>query len=181
MMVRTLMGCMLVSFAVSTDAAAQSPYAGQESREIKALSAQDISGYLAGKGLALAKAAELNGYPGPMHVLEFAERLELTPQEKLDTELIFTKMQTHAIRVGADLIEEERALDRLFASRSVNPENLRQALARIGALQTQLRQVHLDAHIEQTELLAPAQVEKYNRLRGYAMAGEHQTHESRRH
>jgi hypothetical protein len=41
-----------------------SPYAGQEKREIKALSAEDIEGYLTGQGMGFAKAAELNHYPG---------------------------------------------------------------------------------------------------------------------
>src|SRR5262249_1929289 len=45
------------------------PYAGQQSRSIKALSEDDIAALLKGAGIGLAKAAELNGYPGPAHVL----------------------------------------------------------------------------------------------------------------
>ena len=63
-MFRTLLGCTLALLAVSATANSQSPYVGQESREIKALSPQEISDYLSGKGMGLAKAAELNGYPG---------------------------------------------------------------------------------------------------------------------
>ena len=47
-----------------------SPYAGQESRRIKSLSEQDIAELRAGRGWGLAKAAELNGMPGPAHLLE---------------------------------------------------------------------------------------------------------------
>jgi hypothetical protein len=90
-------------------------------------------------------------------------------------------MQARAIPLGKELVEEERALDRLFASRAVNSESLGQALARIGRLQGQVRQVHLDAHVEQTALLTPAQVEKYNQLRGYGMTGEQETHQPRQH
>ena len=131
--------------------------------------------------MGLAKAAELNGYPGPAHVLELAAQLDLTPEQKTKTEFLFKKMQARAIPLGKELVEEERALDRLFASRAVNSESLGQALARIGRLQGQVRQVHLDAHVEQTALLTPAQVEKYNRLRGYGMTGEQDTHQPRQH
>ena len=31
----------------------------------------------AGRGMGLALAAELNGYPGPAHVLELADKLDL--------------------------------------------------------------------------------------------------------
>ena len=113
-----------------------------------------------GQGMGLAKAAELNGYPGPAHVLELAAQLDLTPEQEIKTEVLFKKMQARAIPLGKELVEEERALDRLFASRAVNSESLGQALARIGRLQGQVRQVHLDAHVEQTALLTPAQVEK---------------------
>jgi len=88
-------------------------------------------------------------------------------------------MQALAIPLGKELVEEERALDRLLASRAVNSESLGQALARIGRLQGQVRQVHLDAHV--TAVLTPAEVEKYYRLRGYGMTGEQETHQPREH
>jgi Spy/CpxP family protein refolding chaperone len=180
-MFRTLLGCTIALLTVSATADSQSPYVGQESREIKALSPQEISDYVWGKGMGLAKAAELNGYPGPAHVLELAAQLDLTPEQKTKTEVLFKKMQARAITLGKELVEEERALDRLFASRAVNSESLGQALARIGRLQGQVRQVHLDAHVEQTALLMPTQVEKYNWLRGYRMTGERETHQPRQH
>jgi hypothetical protein len=62
-MFRTLLWCVLALLSWSTGAQSQSPYVGQEFREIKALSPQEISDYLSGKGMGLAKAAELNGYP----------------------------------------------------------------------------------------------------------------------
>ena len=180
-MFRTLLGFTLALVTVSATADSQSPYVGQESRAIKALSPQEISDYLSGKGMGLAKAAELNGYPGPAHVLELAAQLDLTLDQKTKTEVLFKKMQARAIPLGIELVEEERALDRLFVSRAVNSQSLAQALARIGRLQGQVRQVHLDAHIEQTALLTPAQVEKYNRLRGYGTTGEQETHQPRQH
>jgi len=64
-------------------------YRGQQDRAIKALSADEVAGYLQGKGLGLAKAAELNQYPGPSHVLALASELELTETQKDQTRKIF--------------------------------------------------------------------------------------------
>jgi Spy/CpxP family protein refolding chaperone len=179
-LVALLSSTFVLLMAVST-ASSQSPYVGQEFREIKALSPQETSDYLSGNGMGLAKAAELNGYPGPAHVLQLAAQLDLTSEQKAKTEVLFKKMQARAIPLGKELVEEERTLDRLFASRSVDSESLGEVLARLGRLQGQVRQVHLDAHIEQTHLLTPAQVEKYNQLRGYGMTQEQETHQPRQH
>jgi hypothetical protein len=53
-----LTGALLFSFAF---AFAQTPYAGMQTRPIKALSEQQISDLNAGRGMGLAMAAELNG------------------------------------------------------------------------------------------------------------------------
>ena len=63
-------------------ALAETPYAGMQSRPIKALSDQQVSDLRAGRGMGLALAAELNGYPGPSHVLEFADQLELSAEQR---------------------------------------------------------------------------------------------------
>ena len=54
------------------------PYAGMQQRSVKALSEQQIADLRAGKGMGLALAAELNGYPGPIHVLELGDQLNLS-------------------------------------------------------------------------------------------------------
>ena len=145
-----------------------SPYRGQEGREIKALSAQEVSDLLAGKGMGFAKAAELNGYPGPAHVLELAGELDLSPDQLESSRSIFSDMQARAIAAGQDLLALERELDRQFRDKSVTAESLQSLLARIGQLQAELRQVHLQAHLQQTELLSDAQIAAYADLRGYA-------------
>ena len=63
-------------------ALAQQPYAGLETRAIKTLSERQIADLNAGRGMGLALAAELNGYPGPMHAIELADRLNLSPATK---------------------------------------------------------------------------------------------------
>ena len=42
---------------------------------LKGLSIEEVDQYLSGAGMGFAKAAELNHFPGPMHVLELGERL----------------------------------------------------------------------------------------------------------
>ncbi len=66
---------LLGLLAWGATAAQDSPYTGMQQREIKALSAETVSGYLAGHGMGFAMVAELNSYPGPKHVLELAEQL----------------------------------------------------------------------------------------------------------
>jgi Spy/CpxP family protein refolding chaperone len=154
-----------------------SPYVGQEAREIKALSSQEIADYEAGKGMGLAKAAELNGYPGPAHVLELADKLQLTAEQRAATQAIMERMRTRAVALGKELVDEERALDRRFASHSIDADSLQRALERIGRLQGELRQSHLEAHVAQAALLTPHQRMQYNLLRGYSTGGEHAMHE----
>ncbi len=157
-----------------------SPYAGEQARAIKALSAEETSDYLAGKGLGLARAAELNGYPGPMHVLELAEALGLTTEQRARTQSLFEAMRAQAIAAGRALIEEERALDAAFRGRAIDMEVLAAALARIGQRQAEVRRVHLAAHIAQIEILRAEQIGRYNELRGYA-GGDSKSHSGQGH
>jgi hypothetical protein len=73
----------------------ESPYAGEEARAIKALSDQEIEAYLSGQGMGYAKAAELNSYPGPKHVLELARELGLTPAQEEQTLTIHAAHRGH--------------------------------------------------------------------------------------
>jgi len=87
------------------ESAVLSPYAGQEARDIKALSDADIQGLLAGSGTpfgGMAKPAELNGYPGPRHVLDAAEagELELTSEQQGQVEALYAEMRSRAIELG---------------------------------------------------------------------------------
>src|SRR6516225_6367919 len=84
------------------------PYAGMEQRDIKALSEREIADLRAGLGMGLALAAELNGYPGPLHVLELADQLELGPGLRQKMQELFDAMKAEAIAAGEKLIECER-------------------------------------------------------------------------
>ena len=70
---------IVLSFVASV-AFAQSPYVGMQTRSIKARSDQQIADLKAGRGMGLALPAELNGYPGPAHVLELSDQLGLSAE-----------------------------------------------------------------------------------------------------
>lgn len=146
------------------------PYAGEQQRQIKALSGQDIQAYENGQGHGFAKAAELNGYPGPLHTLEFANELKLSEAQRTQSQALLTQHKAEARRLGAELIEAERALDQAFASRSINTDMLNQFTRAAGEKLAQLRAEHLQTHLAQTALLTPQQIEHYKTLRGYGNA-----------
>ena len=144
------------------------PYAGQDARDIKSLSAEDIAELRRGGGWGLAKAAELNGMPGPAHLLELRDQIGLTPNQASAIQAIFDKMRADAIREGERLIAFERALEEQFRNRAVTDQSLRQALTEIEQSRQALRYIHLSAHLTTPPLLTPEQVQRYNILRGYA-------------
>lgn len=143
------------------------PYAGMEGRRIKALSAEDVAGLLAGRGMALALAAELNGYPGPMHVLEHAEALSLTGAQRAVAEGLRSRMLDEARTLGARIVALEEELDRLFAGGAADTGRLAVLTASLGVLNGRLREVHLATHIAMRDALTPEQRTDYARLRGY--------------
>ena len=148
-------------------AAELSPYAGEEKRTVKSLSLDDIASLKGGDGMGFAKLAELNHFPGPKHVLQLSETLELTASQLSASQALFAEMHSNAVSLGERLIEAESALDRLFELNTVNAASLESALMHIGSIRAQLRYVHLEAHLRQKELLTDAQVSKYDELRGY--------------
>src|SRR3954468_6157522 len=110
-MMRTVLAALAAALAVAQPAFAQSPYAGLQARPIKALSDQQIADLKAGRGMGLALPAELNGYPGPSHLLELADKLELSAAQKDRITQLFEAMKAEAVPVGIRLIEQEAGLD----------------------------------------------------------------------
>lgn len=145
-----------------------SPYAGQEKREIKALSHDEIQTLRSGQGMGLAKAAELNHYPGPRHVLDLGAQLQLSAAQRAETQKIYDHMHQEAVRLGALIVDKEQELDQLFAAQAVQSNTLQSLTQQSAQLQGELRFVHLQAHVETKRLLSPEQVEAYDALRGYA-------------
>lgn len=174
---------IFVMTAVSSVAFGQGhhPYAGLEQRTVKALSEQQIADLRAGRGMGLALPAELNGYPGPSHVLENADALGLSAEQREHTKGLFEAMKAEAVPVGERLIEQEAKLDRLFADREVTPANLNAATEEIGMTQVRLRQTHLKFHLAMMDVLSAAQVERYRELRGYGTKADQLHHPRSQH
>src|ERR1700704_5523041 len=124
------------------------PYAGQDARDIKSLSAEDIAELRRGGGWGFAKPAELNGMPGPAHLLELKDQIGLRPEQAAAIQSIFDRMRANAIHEGERLIALEQALDEQFRGRSVTDRSLREVLAEIEKSRQALRYIHLAAHLE---------------------------------
>jgi hypothetical protein len=172
----------LLVMVVAMPAGAQiSGYGGQESRAIKALSAEETADLLAGRGMGAARAAELNHYPGPVHVLELREQLGLSAEQTRAVEEIFDRMSAAAKPLGAEIVAAEKHLDEGFGSDSIASDTVRGDTAAIAELQGKLRAVHLTAHLETRAALRPEQIVRYDMLRGYAPGGTPPAHDHRWH
>ena len=147
-----------------------SPYAGFEKRPLKALSEQQLDDLKQGRGMGLALPAELNGYPGPVHVLELADQIDLSSDQKRRMEELHADMKAEAMDLGRHLIEQETALDEQFAQHKITLNSLSDLTSAIGVTQAKLRNAHLKYHLLTVDVLKPDQVKTYNMLRGYAVS-----------
>jgi Spy/CpxP family protein refolding chaperone len=120
----------------------------------------------------MALPAELNGYPGPRHVLELADELELTSDQQTQIQALFDDMLPQAIALGEQILSQEADLELAFRDGTIDEESLRDALGSIESLKAELRFVHLRTHLVTLEILTPHQVQLYNSLRGYAASTE---------
>jgi len=158
---------MLAGSAAAQHQHNQLPYAGLQQRGLKALSDQQLADLRAGRGMGLALAGELNGYPGPSHVLELADQLQLSGEQRQQVQQLFDAMKAEATAVGGTLIEHEIQLDQEFADRRISSASLARLTAQIGETQGKLRAVHLKYHLSTAALLTAEQRHRYAQLRGY--------------
>ncbi|MCR6652079.1 MAG: hypothetical protein NVV73_11540 [Cellvibrionaceae bacterium] len=131
--------------------------------------------------MGYAKAAELNGYPGPKHVLELGKELSLTAEQQKKTETLFALMEASAKSLGAELIAAERDLDQTFINKKIDEATLTELVNKIGEVESRLRAVHLNAHLQQVKVLNEQQIALYMTLRGYDGAGSHGKHHHHHH
>lgn len=155
---------------------AVSPYVARVSQPIKALSPEETRQLRAGEGMGLAIAAELNGYPGPKHVLELAAELALRAAQRATVRAAYEAMHVEAMRLGEQVIAAEARLDALFARREVDEASLRAAVEEASRLRGELRFVHLRAHLATAAALDAEQTVRYAALRGYGAAASAHAH-----
>ena len=161
-----LLGCGVQ--ASETQRSAVSQYAGQHERAIKSLSPDDIAELRRGGGWGLAKAAELNGVPGPAHLLELKDEIPLDDAQILAITELFLSMKRQAIHQGERLIALEQELDAYFQNNTITDAILRSSLDAIAAARKELRYIHLATHLQTPKVLSKDQIAKYNALRGYS-------------
>ena len=164
----TLAILLLATPAMADDASNHSPYAGEQAREIASLSADDLAELAEGGGWGLARAAELNGVPGPAHLLELADEIGLDAGQRSAIATIRDNMRADAIAAGERFVAAERALDEAFTGAVPDVTTLERLVRNVGTARAELRLVHLAAHLRTTPLLTGEQIERYNVLRGYA-------------
>ena len=170
-MALVISGLMFVNAEVRAQhaghAGPHNPYAGFERREIKSLSDSDLEELKRGGGWGMALAAELNGAPGPAHLLELKEQIGLTTEQIVQIERIFADMKQDAIAAGARFIEAENALETAFLAGGLSNDVLRVLIGDAERARAELRFIHLSRHLSTPLLLSREQIARYNQLRGY--------------
>jgi Spy/CpxP family protein refolding chaperone len=149
------------------------PYAGQQMRAVASLSDEEVRGFLDGRGMGLARSAELNGHPGPMHVLELADELKLTAEQRTAVKAAFDRMKAKAKALGEAYVKAEAVVDQAFKSGAADAAEVAERVAEANRLLGAVRLSHLLAHVEITPILTPEQRARYAELRGYAGGTAH--------
>lgn len=179
---RTVLPAFVMIAASPALVAEQSPYAGVDDRAIASLSEQDVDDLVNGRGWGLALPAELNGYPGPVHVLELSDDLSLSDTQRERTRQIFEQMQAEARETGAEYVEIERHIDETFRSGRITEDRITMMTDHSGRLLAKLRGIHLSAHLKMQDVLSPDQTALYNEIRGYGSSPhddmDHDHHDS---
>lgn len=122
-----------------------------------------------GRGFGMAFAADQNGYPGPLHVLELKDRLKLTTDQEAKMQAMLAAMFAESKPKSARLLESEAKLRQLFASGRADEAAVKAAVADVEKARTEVRLVHLLAHLKTREVLT----EEQRRLYHEARWGEH--------
>jgi len=132
-------------------------HGGMQQRQFRALRQ--------GRGTGMARAAEINGYPGPMHVLQLTEELALSDEQVARTREIRDGVRDRAPEIGRQIIAAEQRLASMFAEDRASAAAMDALLEEIAGLRARLRGLHLNAHLEQARVLSDEQIEQYMKLR----------------
>lgn len=146
---------------------ARSPYADMDVDDRTSLPADEVARLRAGEGMGMALAAELNGYPGPRHVLELAGHLALSPEQASTLEEVRRRMTEAATTKGTEILNAEAELAELFRSGRADRRQIEGLSLPVARLRAELRAIHLAAHVETRALLSEEQIRMYRRHRGY--------------
>ena len=118
-----------------------------------------------GRGFGMAFAADQNGYPGPLHVLELKDRLRLTAEQEARTRALLEAMFAESRPRSARLLAAEARLRELFARRAADETAVATAVAEVEHARAEVRLVHLRSHLKTRELLTEDQIRAYHAAR----------------
>jgi hypothetical protein len=116
---------------------------------------------------------------GTAHALELAEQLGLSREQRLELQRLGDAHHAEARAIGVKFVEAERDLEMLFRRGKVAATELAEAVRSAAAVQGEYRMSHLETHRRVRGVLTDKQVERYDRLRGYAAQSDGAHH--RRH
>jgi Spy/CpxP family protein refolding chaperone len=119
----------------------------------------------AGRGFGMAFAADRNGYPGPLHVLELGNALGLSSAQASQVRLLETAMLAESRPRSAALLAAERQLDALFTSGRATEADLALRVAEVERLRGEVRMVHLRYHLKTRDVLTEQQRLVYHERR----------------
>jgi Spy/CpxP family protein refolding chaperone len=122
-----------------------------------------------GRGFGMAFAADQNGYPGPLHVLELKDRLKLTADQEARMQAMLATMFAESRPKSARLLESEAKLRQLFTRGQADEATVRTAVAEVEKIRAEVRLVHLLTHLKTREVLSEEQLRLYHDARW----GEH--------
>jgi Spy/CpxP family protein refolding chaperone len=133
-----------------------------------------------GRGFGMAFAADQNGYPGPLHVLELKDRLKLTAEQEARMQAMLAAMFAESRPKGARLLEGEARLRRLFAGGHADETSVGAAVAEVEKARAEVRLVHLRFHLKTREVLTDEQRRVYHEAR-WGQHGSMRTPEGHSH
>ena len=170
-----IVGASLASCASQPPATAPtsqptSPYTGLLDSPIRGLSMEEISDLESGAGAGFARAAELNGYPGPRHILDLQSELELSKDQFTQIQTRYDEMNGDARQLGTEILQMESDLELAFRNQTIDEDFLDTQIAALADKYGELRLLHLRTHLEAIDLLTPHQLVLCNQLRGYTEA-----------
>lgn len=152
-------------------ASTPSPYAGDLHTEVRGLSQSEIDDLRSGAGMGLARPAEVNGWPGPLHALELADELDLAAHQRRDLQELRDEMLAAAVPLGEEILRVHGRLEAGFRTGEMDETRLAEDLATLESLYAKLRFVHLKTHLDARPLFTQGQLDAYERLRGYGDEG----------
>ena len=146
-----------------------SPYAERfdPTAAIRALTPDEIGQIQRGEGAGFALPAELNGVPGPRHVLDLAAELGLAADQRTEVQAEFDAMRAAVLPAGERYLAAQQALEEAFRCGTLTEEALPDRVIEVNRLRGEFAALHLAAHLKTAKLLTPEQIDAYNRVRGY--------------